>query len=116
MRGLCVLLCLVLAACSGADGAVGPAGPAGSLNRFDAAGVFTSTGRATVALPAASVVNGRLPLVSCFTSDDGASWLAVAQVPAGSGTYCGVTGLPSSPTVAFVNGFTGWRYQVIVAW
>lgn len=116
MRVARLLMCVILTACAGSDGATGPAGPAGALNRFDGSGVFPSTGRASVALPAASVSTGRLPIIQCYTSEDGSTWLAIAQTPSNSFPFCGLNTSSSSPSVAFSSGIPGWRYHVVVGW
>src|SRR6185295_15207511 len=90
----------------GPQGPAGPAGASGATNRADLSGVFTSSGTATGLLPAAAVSGGKVPAISCYISQDGATWLAVAQVPATSAdTYCGLTGIGSaSPGITIVNG------------
>lgn len=122
-RPLLLAAALLLAACKGADGPTGPQGPAGpagpqgiagALNRFDGVGVFTST-QQTVAIPAASIVGGKLPTVACYISPDGTAWLQVAQSNA-TYTYCAITGIPGAPGVTFVNAIPGWRYDVVVGW
>lgn len=95
---------VVLAACKGADGATGPAGPAGTngtngtngaqgppgppgpigpagaANRADFTGTIGSSRSVVVALPAASVAGGKVPVIACYISSDGVTWLAVARL------------------------------------
>jgi hypothetical protein len=129
-RFLVVLALAALSACKGADGAtgptgpagppgpVGPQGPAGSLNRADATGVFNSSGSFTGLLPASATAGGRVPAISCYTSSDGRTWLAVAQVPpTSSGTFCGLSGIgTTSPGITIINGIPGWFYYLIAVW
>ena len=129
-KSIIILAVVALAACKGADGATGPQGPAGpigppgpqgpagSLNRADASGTFGSSGGFTGLLPASATANGRVPAISCYTSADGQTWLAVAQIPSTSGqTYCGLTGIgTASPGITIVNGIPGWRFYLIAVW
>ena len=120
---LLATLCLVTA-CGGAEGPVGPAGPAGpvgppgALTRVEATGLITSTRRATLALPAPAVENGKLPAVACYISNDRNTWLAVAQVPSTTAdTYCGITGITSgAPALTIINVPTGYYYYLIAIW
>jgi hypothetical protein len=131
LRKFLPLVALVaFAACKGADGATGPQGPAGpagppgpqgpagSLNRADATGVFGGSGAFTGLLPASATAGGRVPAISCYTSSDGRTWLAVAQTPSSSfATYCGLTGIgTASPGITIINGNPGWFYYLIAVW
>jgi hypothetical protein len=129
-KSIALFALVVLAACKGADGATGPQGPAGpqgppgpqgpagSLNRADASGTFGSSGSFTGLLPASATANGRVPAISCYTSSDSRTWLAVAQIPSSSlQTYCGLTGIgTASPGITIVNGNPGWYYYLIAVW
>jgi collagen type VII alpha len=133
-RNLLTVFILVAGlACKGADGATGPqgaqgpqgaAGPpgpqgaAGAVNRADATGVFNSSGSFTGLLPAGATAGGRVPVIACYTSSDGRTWLAVAQVPPSStGTFCGLSGIgTSTPGITMVNGIPGWFYYIIAVW
>jgi hypothetical protein len=116
MRRVFSVLLLALTACKGADGSTGPAGPSGALNRFDASGVFTSTGSADVTLPVAAAAGGRPPIISCYTSAEGSTWLVIAQTSSSTVPYCGLSGFPNAPVVGFRSGIPGWRYHVVVGW
>jgi hypothetical protein len=129
-RSLAVLALVALAACKGADGATGPQGaqgpagppgpqgPAGSLNRADASGVFGGSGSFVGLLPASATANGHVPAISCYISNDGRTWLAVAQTPASQfAPYCGLTGIgTASPGITIINGTPGWFYYLIAVW
>jgi hypothetical protein len=128
--GLCAIV-----GCKGADGAAGPQGPqgaigpqgaqgpqgpigaAGSLNRADFQGVTASDGSAVVQIPLASV-NGKLPVVACWISDVGSTWLQVAQDPTTTtGVFCGLTGTnTTAPAVTLIRAPAAWRYWIVVAW
>jgi len=103
---------------AGPAGPPGPAGPGGALNRADATGVFGSSGGFTGLLPAVATAGGSLPAIACYVSDDGTTWLGVAQVPATSnGTFCGLTGIGSAtPGLTIINGPPGWHYYLIAVW
>jgi hypothetical protein len=133
--GLALVL-FTLAGCSSAEGPMGPAGPAGpqgpqgvqgppgpagspgSLNRVDFTGTLNSSGAVTVPLPAASVANGKVPVIACYMSSNRVTWLAVAQTPSESGfVFCGLTGIgTTSPSVTLVDGVPGYAYYIIATW
>src|SRR5687767_4597505 len=130
---LLALALVALSACKGADGAtgpqgppgpagatgpVGPQGPPGSVNRADASGVFGSSGTFTGLLPASATAGGRVPAISCYISNGGRTWLAVAQIPStSSATYCGLSGIGTgSPGITIINGPAGWFYYLIAVW
>jgi hypothetical protein len=70
------------------------------------------------ALPASSVSGGRVPVIACYVSDVGNTWLAVAQIPADEfSPFCGLTGIGgASPAIAMVNVPVGYRYYIIAVW
>ena len=125
-----VSIIVALAACKGAEGATGPQGPAGpagppgpqgpagAVNRADASGTFGSSGSFTGILPASATANNRIPAIACYVSNDGRTWLAVAQTPSSSlATYCGLTGIgTSSPGITIINGPSGWFFYIIAVW
>ena len=130
-RNFLTILALVAAvACKGADGATGPQGPvgpagppgpqgpAGAVNRADATGLFNGSGTFTGLLPAAATAGGKVPVIACYTSSDGRTWLAVAQVPpTSSGTFCGLSGIgTTTPGISIINGIPGWFYYIIAVW
>lgn len=131
-----VLVILMLVGCSGAEGPMGPQGPAGpqgaqgvqgppgpagqpgSLNRVDYTGTIDASGAVSVVLPSASVANGKVPAIACYTSSNRVTWLAVAQTPSVSGfVFCGLTGIgTTSASVTLVNGIPGYAYYIIATW
>jgi hypothetical protein len=97
-------------------------------NRQDFTGIVGIDGNVTVALPALSAANGKLPAISCYESSGipGATsgniaWFAVNQSVFGTSegnSLCALlvnpqTGLPS---VVLVGSIPGWRYYFVVAW
>jgi hypothetical protein len=69
-------------------------------------------------LPASSVSGGRVPVIACYISSDGQTWLAVAQTPSVStNSFCGLTGIgTSTPAITLINVTVGWRYYLIAVW
>jgi hypothetical protein len=134
------VLCVFVLACKGADGAVGPAGAQGPIgpagpqgiqgppgpagpsgggaNRADFTGTIGSSGSISINLPSAAVANGSVPVVACYISDVGQTWLAVAQLPATTTwPYCGIVGIgTTTPRVNMINITPGYRYYIIAVW
>jgi hypothetical protein len=135
-RTLAVAALVTLAACAGDDGAAGPvgpagpqgpqgvqgppgpAGPAGALNRADFTGTVGASEGAVAALPAGAVAGGKVPVIACYVSDVGQTWLAVAQVPVDEfSPFCGLAGIgTTTPSVVLVNVPVGYRYYIIAVW
>jgi hypothetical protein len=139
---LAALAATLVTGCKGADGATGPAGPTGPtgptgqqgpqgtqgppgpagapglVNRADLTGVIGATGGVTGLLPAASVAGGRVPVIACYISDTGQTWLAVAQTPSVTTMpYCGLTGIgTTTPSITLINSPIGYRYYLIAVW
>jgi len=135
MKRVLLLLAVVasLTVCKGADGAdglagpqgpqgpigpPGPQGPAGAVNRADYSGLFDASGIVTGLLPASSTAGGRVPVIACYISEFGVTWLAVAQVPSDlTFPFCALVNIGSSaPGVRIVNGIPGWRFYMIAVW
>ena len=93
----------------GPQGPAGPAGPPGALNRADLTGTIGSSGGVAAQLPAAAVAGGKVPVIACYISDTGQTWLAVAQTPSNTSfPACGLTGIgTSTPAIALVNVTVG---------
>jgi hypothetical protein len=102
----------------GPQGPPGPAGPPGALNRADATGLFGPSGTFSGLLPAGATAGGSVPAIACYISNDGRTWLAVAQIPSASGDpYCGLTGIgTTTPAITIINGTPGWHYYLIAVW
>lgn len=125
-----LLLAALLVGCKGSDGATGPAGPAGPVgavgpagaaattNRAELSGVIPANGTVNAGLPAAAVAGSKLPVIGCWVSDVGATWLQVADTPGSvSETYCGLNGIgTASPAITLVNGTPGWRFYLVAMW
>lgn len=130
MRPLAMFaVCCALLACEGPMGPEGPAGPegpegpqgeAGSLNKLSLSGTFPASGSVTRNIPAdAAPSSTELPNLSCYTSDDGQTWLVVDHLPTSASgfTFCGLVGVgTANPGVQFIDGLTGWRYLAVVSW
>jgi hypothetical protein len=88
------------------------------VNRADLTGVFGSSGSATGLLPPSATAGGSVPVIACYTSSNGQTWLAVAQTPESSGwVFCGLSGIgTASPGITILNGIPGWRYYLIAVW
>jgi hypothetical protein len=69
-------------------------------------------------LPASSVAGGKVPVIACYISDVGQTWLAVAQIPAtDTDPFCGLGGIgTSTPAIVMVNAPVGYRYYIIAVW
>ena len=103
---------------AGPQGPPGPAGPAGAVNRADFSGVFGASESATHFLPPDATADGTVPVIACYMSSDGETWLAVAQTPQDPDwTFCGLTGVgTTSPGITIINGIVGWNYYLIAVW
>lgn len=102
----------------GAQGPPGAQGVPGSLNRQDYTGTIGASGSVSLLLPAASVAGGKVPVVACFISQTGATWLAVAQAPTvATWPFCGLVGIGGTgPAISLVNVPSGYSYYVIAVW
>jgi hypothetical protein len=130
------LAATLVTGCKGADGATGPVGPTGpqgpqgvqgppgpagapgSLNRADLTGVIDASGGVIGILPAASVAGGQVPVIACYISDTGQTWLAVAQTPSDTTMpLCALTGIgTTTPAITLINSPIGYRYYLIAVW
>lgn len=88
------------------------------MNRAVSTGVFGVSGSFTGIFPAAAVAGGNIPAIACYISNDGMTWLAVAQSPSvASATFCGLTGIgTATPGITIINGPVGWFYYLIAVY
>lgn len=101
---------------AGPEGPPGPQGPAGASNSAAVSGTFDSSGSFTGILPSGAVAGGQLPAIACYVSNNGTTWLAVAQTNS-SGAFCGLTGIgTSSPGITIIDGTPGWFFYLIAVW
>ncbi|HET8778005.1 MAG TPA: hypothetical protein VFN76_10130 [Candidatus Limnocylindria bacterium] len=77
-----------------------------------------SSGGVVGILPAESVANGHVPVIACYVSDDGETWLAVAQTPSSSTLpFCGLARIgTTTPSVVLTRATPGWFYYLIAVW
>lgn len=112
--GLAILTVTVLVGCDG-SGSVGPTGPEGesAVEYVAGQGVIGSSGAALLSLPA-SVTADNLPIVSCYISDDGQTWLSIDGFPSSaSGPTCGLVGVgTATPGVIMINVIPGYRWYI----
>jgi hypothetical protein len=105
----------------------GPAGTSALANRQDFTGTVSANGSATATLPASSVVNGKLPAVSCYESSGTVNaqgflvWFAVNQSVYGTtegNSACTIvtSNQGGQPGIVLVNSVPGWRYYFVAAW
>lgn len=107
---------------AGPQGIPGPQGPAGSgggtgggssVTHWYGQGVIGASGGVSVALPV-SLADGALPVLSCYVSADGKTWLAVDHVSS-TGSFCGITGIgTANPSVTIIEAIPGWYWYVAV--
>lgn len=107
---------------AGPQGIPGPQGPAGSgggtdggssVTHFYGQGVIGSSGGVSVALPV-SLPADALPVLSCYISSDGKTWLAIDHVSS-TGAVCGITGIgTASPAVTIIRVNPGWYWYVAI--
>jgi hypothetical protein len=64
------------------------------------------------------VAGGRVPVIACYISNTGTTWLAVAQTPTDTSfPACGLTGIgTTSPGITLINVPVGYRYYIIAVW
>lgn len=128
LRTATLALALVVAtACKGADGAAGPQGPQGPVGpqgpqgesgngaRIVFSGIVDANGEAARQLPPEAGSTASLPVLSCYLSDDGQTWLTVA-VDTNSGTACAIGAAGNGLAAVMIGAPPGWRYQFVVVY
>jgi hypothetical protein len=80
--------------------------------------VIGASGIVNGLLPAASVAGGRVPVIACYISDTGETWLPVAQTPSDTTMpLCGLTVIgTTNPAITLINSPIGYRYYLIAVW
>jgi hypothetical protein len=113
----------------GPEGVMGPRGPAGEQGPpgadgqdgsgalvYVAEGTLNSQGSAAVGLPASVVAEFGLPVVSCWISSTGNTWLLVDALPPSEGSpFCGIAGSTTQDPAVVISsssGFSGWFYFI----
>jgi hypothetical protein len=122
LKTIAVVLCIMLAACSGAEGATGPegapgpqgpAGPSGApgQTRLVLTGNLDAAGNATRTLPAAAGSNTNLPLFACYQLINNI-W-ATEKL---GGHSCALSNTAAPLNLAMVNGQALAAYMFVVVY
>lgn len=121
MKRLALVLVLALVACEGPVGPAGPQGEAGLMGeagpgtRWVHTGTVNSTGGASVELPAAAGTINDPPLLGCYVSDEGDTWLVVAT-DTYSDITCGIGESGGGLFAAIVGAPAFWFWRVVVVY
>ena len=119
-----LILVALLAACegaagptgpTGATGPAGPQGPAGPGTRYTSTAIVGSSGSASIQLPAEAGTSIDPPVVSCYISDTGNTWLVVAT-DVGSGLSCGLVWSNNRLNLRVIGAPSGWLFRGVAVW
>lgn len=123
---LVAVLVMLLAACEGATGPAGPMGPSGQPGSQGPAGpgtrqVFSGTigsqGSVAVNLPAGAGTATNPPVMGCYVSNDGNTWLVITDGFLDEGSpLCALAQGPGHLVAALVNIPVGWFYRIVIVY
>ena len=119
-----VVLCALLSSCEGPLGPEGPQGASGPQGRTGDpgpgtrlvfSGTLNSSGAVVVVLPAAAGTLNDPPVISCYISDSGSTWLIIAT-DVGANIACGFSASGGAISVVIVGAPPLWLYRIVVVY